>query len=177
MACAFVYFPAIYFFQFLILRNANNGAFDILIKYIPSIAIGFFGIFIRKKILQDKNDKDAKLWLKLGELLTTEQVNDDNKNEKYLESLRAAYPGLPSDAKLWLKLGELLTTEQVNEENKNNKYLESLRAAYRVHNQGCLPLPNYGWNCMGELLTTEQVNEENKNNKYLESLRAAYRMH
>ena len=55
MACAIVYFPAIYFFQFLILRNTNNGAFDILVKYIPSIAIAFFGIFIRKKILQDKD--------------------------------------------------------------------------------------------------------------------------
>ena len=59
VACVLVYFPAIYFFQFLILRNTNNGAFDILIKYIPSIAIVFFGIFIRKKILQDKDDKDA----------------------------------------------------------------------------------------------------------------------
>ena len=92
LACAFVYFPAIYFFQFLILRNANNGAFDILIKYIPSIAIGFFGLFIRKKILRDKDEKDEKLWLKLGELLTTEEVDKKNKNDKiYLKSLRAAY--------------------------------------------------------------------------------------
>ena len=94
--CALVYFPAIYFFQFLILRNANSGAFDILIKYIPSIAIGFFGIYIRKELLykddkDDKDDKDEKLWLKLGELLTTEEVNKENKKAKHLKSLRAAY--------------------------------------------------------------------------------------
>ena len=90
---ALVYFPAIYFFQFLILRNANSGAFDILIKYIPSIAIGFFGIYIRKALLykDDKDDKHEKLWLKLGELLTTEEVNKESKKAKHLESLRTAY--------------------------------------------------------------------------------------
>ena len=92
--CALVYFPAIFFFLFLILRNANSGAFDILIKYIPSIAIGFFGIYIRKELL-DKEDKDAKLWLKLGELLqlTTEEVKKKTINAKHLKSLKAAYHG------------------------------------------------------------------------------------
>ena len=118
IVCALVYFPAMYFFQFLILRNANNGAFDILIKYIPSIAIGFFGIFIRKKILQDKDDKDDKdtmakiLWLKLGELLTTEQVDGETK---YLESLRAAFR---FQTMAETETGRATSAERVNEEKK-----------------------------------------------------------
>ena len=71
----FVYVSVMWFYQFLFLRNlSNNLAFDIIIKYIPSIGIAAFGYLIQKGIFK-KRDKNEELWLKLGELLN---ISDDD---------------------------------------------------------------------------------------------------
>ena len=81
----FVYFSVIMFYQFLFLRNlsSNNLGVDIIIKYLPSIAIGAFGFVIRKGT-PSKEDKHEKYWLKLGELLniTDHGKLDNAKQEK-----------------------------------------------------------------------------------------------
>ena len=67
----FVYLSVMWFYQFLFLRNlSNNLAFDIIIKYIPSVGIAAFGYLIRKGTFSNekKEDKNEKLWQKLGEL-------------------------------------------------------------------------------------------------------------
>ena len=45
----FVYISVMWFYQFLFLRNLNNNlAFDIIIKYVPSVGIAAFGYLIQK---------------------------------------------------------------------------------------------------------------------------------
>ena len=45
----FVYVSVMWFYQFLFLRNlSNNLAFDIIIKYVPSVGIAAFGYLIQK---------------------------------------------------------------------------------------------------------------------------------
>ena len=64
------YVSVICFYQFLFLRNlsSNNLGVDIIIKYLPNIAIGAFEFVIKKGTFA-KEDKHEKYWLKLGELL------------------------------------------------------------------------------------------------------------
>ena len=71
IASGFIYFSVICFYQFLFLRNlsSNNLGVDIIIKYLPSIAIGAFGFGIKTTF--SKKDKYEKMWLKLGELLNS----------------------------------------------------------------------------------------------------------
>ena len=76
-----VYISVMWFYQFLFLRNLNNNlAFDIIIKYVPSVGIAAFGYLIQKGTFSKtkKEDKNEKLWLKLGELLN---ISDDDLNE------------------------------------------------------------------------------------------------
>ena len=70
IASGFIYFSVICFYQFLFLRNlsSNNPGVDIIIKYLPSIAIGAFGFGIKATF--SKKGKYEKMWLKLGELLS-----------------------------------------------------------------------------------------------------------
>ena len=100
----FVYFSVIIFYQFLFLRNlsSNNLGIDIIIKYLPSIAIGAFGFIIRKGTFS-KEDKQEKYWLKLGELLNT--TDDDHKKtdkakHQKIAKLKTAFniPGKMSEA-------------------------------------------------------------------------------
>ena len=75
-----VYISVMWFYQFLFLRNLNNNlAFDIIIKYVPSVGIAAFGYLIQKGTFSKtkKEDKNEKLWLKLGELLN---ISDDHLN-------------------------------------------------------------------------------------------------
>ena len=77
----FVYVSVMWFYQFLFLRNlSNNLAFDIIIKYVPSAGIAAFGYLIQKGTFSKtkKEDKNGKLWLKLGELLN---ISDDDLNK------------------------------------------------------------------------------------------------
>ena len=76
-----VYISVMWFYQFLFLRNLNNNlAFDIIIKYVPSVGIAAFGYLIQKGTFSKtkKEDENEKLWLKLGELLN---ISDDDLNE------------------------------------------------------------------------------------------------
>ena len=76
----FVYVSVMWFYQFLFLRNlSNNLAFDIIIKYVPSVGIAAFGYLIQKGTFSKakKEDKNEKLWLKLEELLN---ISDDDLN-------------------------------------------------------------------------------------------------
>ena len=76
-----VYVSVMWFYQVLFLRNLNNNlAFDIIIKYVPSAGIAAFGYLIQKGTFSKtkKEDKNEKLWLKLGELLN---ISDDDLNE------------------------------------------------------------------------------------------------
>ena len=53
-----VYCTFIWFYQFILLRSVNsNVAFDIILKYIPSVVIGLIGFFIRKETFKDKKKK------------------------------------------------------------------------------------------------------------------------
>lgn len=76
-----VYVSIIWFYQFLFLRNLtnNNFAFDIMINYVPSVGIAALGYLMQKGTFSKikKEDKNEKLWLKLGELLN---ISDDHLN-------------------------------------------------------------------------------------------------
>ena len=86
----FVYLSVMWFYQFLFLRNlSNNLAFDIIIKYIPSVGIAAFGYLIRKGN-EKKEDKNEKLWRKLGELLNIPEneldtLDDDAKKQEIMK--------------------------------------------------------------------------------------------
>ena len=89
----FVYFSVIIFYQFLFLRNlsSNNLGVDIIIKYLPSIAIGAFGFVIRKGTFS-KEDKHEKYWLKLGELLNIKDHEQlDNAKQEKLKTLQSIF--------------------------------------------------------------------------------------
>ena len=89
----FVYFSVIIFYQFLFLRNlsSNNLGVDIIIKYLPSIAIGAFGFIIRKGTFS-KEDKQEKYWLKLGELLNIKDHEQlDNAKQEKLKTLQSIF--------------------------------------------------------------------------------------
>ena len=62
-----VYIIVMWFYQFVFLRNLNNNlALDIIIQYVPSIGIAAVGSLIQIW-KSKKEDKNEKLWLKLGE--------------------------------------------------------------------------------------------------------------
>ena len=77
-----VYLLLIGLYQFLILRNdSSNVAFDMIIQYIPGVAIVALGFFVSKSTDQETmNGKNAKKWLKLGEILNTD-MSKDEKND------------------------------------------------------------------------------------------------
>ena len=80
-----VYFSLVWLYQFLILRNSSsNIAFDMIIQYVPTVAIAAFGFFVSQTNKQQTmNGKNAKRWLKLGELLDTDLEDQDlDKNKK-----------------------------------------------------------------------------------------------
>ena len=58
----FVYVSVMWFYQFLFLRNFNNNlAFDIIIKYVPSVGIAAFGYLIQKvTFLKQKSKTKTK---------------------------------------------------------------------------------------------------------------------
>ena len=95
-----VYFSLVWLYQFLILRNASsNVAFDMIIQYIPGVAIAALGFLVSKTSDKETimNGKNAKRWLKLGELLDMDdkdlkkvQVLDENK-KKQIESLQKVF--------------------------------------------------------------------------------------
>ena len=92
-----VYLSVMCFYQFLFLRNlSNNLAFDIIIKYIPSVGIAAFGYLIRKGAFSNekKEDKYEKLWRKLGELLNIPKKQldtlDDAKKQE-ISKLRSIF--------------------------------------------------------------------------------------
>ena len=90
-----VYLSVMLFYEFLFLRNlSNNLAFDIIIKYIPSVGIAAFGYLIRKGTFS-KEDKNEKLWRKLGELLNIpeDQLNtlDDDAKKQEIAKLRSIF--------------------------------------------------------------------------------------
>ena len=93
-----------WFYQFLFLRNlSNNLTFDIIIKYVPSVGIAAFGYLIQKGTFSQKEDKNEKLWLKLGELLNTtddgHKETDITKHQKIAKLKRAFnIPGKMSEA-------------------------------------------------------------------------------
>ena len=94
----FVYISVMWFFQLLFLRNFNNNlAFDIIIKYVPSVGIAAFGYLIQKGTFSNtkKEDKNEKLWLKLGELLNIpgDQLNtlDDDTKKQEIAKLRSIF--------------------------------------------------------------------------------------
>ena len=82
-----IYFALIGLYQFLIVRNASsNVAFDMVIQYVPSIAIGALGFFVSKTNNQETmNSKNAKRWLQLGELLDTDTSKDDSNKKMDLD--------------------------------------------------------------------------------------------
>ena len=79
------------------LRNlSNNLAFDIIIKYVPSVGIAAFGYLIKKGTFSKtkKEDKNEKLWLKLGELLNIpeDQLNTiDEPKKQEIARLRSIF--------------------------------------------------------------------------------------
>ena len=87
IASGFIYFSVICFYQFLFLRNlsSNNLGVDIIIKYLPSIAIGAFGFGIKTTF--SKKDKYEKMWLKLGELLNSTGNKTMTKQKKITKLL------------------------------------------------------------------------------------------
>ena len=93
----FVYVSVMWFYQFLFLRNlSNNLAFDIIIKYVPSVGIAAFGYLIQKGTFSKtkKEDKNEKLWLKLGELLNIpkDQLNTiDEPKKQEIAKLRSIF--------------------------------------------------------------------------------------
>ena len=108
----FVYISVMWFYQFLFLRNLNNNlAFDIIIKYVPSVGIAAFGYLIQKGTFSKakKEDKNEKLWLKLGELLNIpeDQMNtlDDDVKKQEIAKLRIIF-GQP-----------LVNNDQQNQDN------------------------------------------------------------
>ena len=86
------------FFQLFILRNLdNNTAFSVMIKYVPTAAIGLFGFVIGKSTLfhsNNGNDDGETFWMKLGELLSIDEEQlralDDGKREK-IRNLKKAF--------------------------------------------------------------------------------------
>ena len=86
------------FFQLFILRNLdNNTAFSVMIKYVPTAAIGLFGFVIGKSTLFQNNNSDDDgeiFWMKLGELLSIEEEQlhtfDEGKQEK-IRNLKRAF--------------------------------------------------------------------------------------
>ena len=82
-----VYFSLVWLYQFLILRNASsNEAFDMIVKYIPSVAIAALGFLVSKTNNQETvNGKNARRWLKLGELLDMDMSEDDPQKENGLD--------------------------------------------------------------------------------------------
>ena len=85
------------FFQLFILRNNNNTAFAVMIKYVPTAAIGLFGFVIGKSTLfhsNNGNDDGETFWMKLGELLSIDEEQllslDEGKQEK-IRNLKRAF--------------------------------------------------------------------------------------
>ena len=86
------------FFQLFILRNLNTDtAFSVMIKYVPTAAIGLFGFVIGKSTLfhsNNGNDDGETFWMKLGELLSIDEEQlralDDGKREK-IRNLKKAF--------------------------------------------------------------------------------------
>ena len=86
------------FFQLFILRNLdNNTAFSVMIKYVPTAAIGLFGFVIGKSTLFQNNNSDDDgeiFWMKLGELLSIdeEQLRAlDERNQEKIRNLKRAF--------------------------------------------------------------------------------------
>ena len=86
------------FFQLFILRNLdNNTAFSVMIKYVPTAAIGLFGFVIGKSALFQNNNSDDDgeiFWMKLGELLSIdeEQLRAlDERNQGKIRNLKRAF--------------------------------------------------------------------------------------
>ena len=94
----FFYLCMMSFFQLFILRNLdNNTAFSMMMKYVPTAAIGLFGFVIGKSIMfqdNDGNDDGETFWMKLGELLSIDEeqlrVLDEGKREK-IRNLKRAF--------------------------------------------------------------------------------------
>ena len=86
------------FFQLFILRNLdNNTAFSVMVKYVPTAAIGLFGFVIGKSTLFQNNNSDDDgeiFWMKLGELLSIDEEQlcalDEEKQEK-IRNLKRAF--------------------------------------------------------------------------------------
>ena len=86
------------FFQLFILRNFNTDTvFSVMIKYVPTAAIGLFGFVIGKSTLfqNDNSDDDGEtFWMKLGELLSIDEEQllslDEGKQEK-IRNLKRAF--------------------------------------------------------------------------------------
>ena len=92
IASGCVYVSVICFYQFLFLRNlsSNNLGVDIIIRYIPSIAIGAFGFFIKRGTFS-KEDKHEKYWLKLGELLIDHKKTRDKAKREKIAALKKIF--------------------------------------------------------------------------------------
>ena len=86
------------FFQLFILRNlGTDTAFSVMIKYVPTAAIGLFGFVIGKSTLFQNNNSDDDgeiVWMKLGELLSIdeEQLRAlDEENREKIRNLKRAF--------------------------------------------------------------------------------------
>ena len=97
MAKVLFYLCMMWFFQLLILRNlGHNTAFSVMIKYVPTAAIGLFGFVVGKStLIHNKADKDGEIfWMKLGELLNFDEeqlhVLDEEKRAK-IRNLKRAF--------------------------------------------------------------------------------------
>ena len=97
VAVVLFYLCMMWFFQLLILRNlGHNTAFSVMIKYVPTAAIGLFGFVVGKStLIHNKADKDGEIfWMKLGELLNFDEeqlhVLDEEKRAK-IRNLKRAF--------------------------------------------------------------------------------------
>ena len=87
------------FFQLFILRNLDHStAFSVMLKYVPSAAIGLFGFVVGKSTLfhnkVDKAEDAETFWIKLGDILGTDEeqlLGFDEKKRRKIRNLKRAF--------------------------------------------------------------------------------------
>ena len=87
------------FFQLFILRNLDHStAFSVMLKYVPTAAIGLFGFVVGKSTLVhnqvDKAEDAETFWIKLGEILSTDEeqlLAFDEEKKKNIKNLKRAF--------------------------------------------------------------------------------------